>query len=179
MLLQPDRERSLMRHWILPLALILPLLAAQPAAAQQPAAPAGTQPPAAPAPAGPPHAWVMGVWTGGLFPAGETETAACYANATVIILRDVVLRAAVLDVAYRQRLIETVGPTPDGGLQLRLVPAAPPGGPFGGRMPPDIGFGCEGGPDVLRIERRGPNEIVFPDCREFLSPLKRCGAAGR
>ena len=53
------------------------------------------------------------------------------------------------------------------------------GGPFGGRVPPDAGFGCEGGMDVLRVERRGPDEIVFPDCREFVSPLKRCGAPSR
>ncbi|MBX9699437.1 MAG: hypothetical protein K2X74_08370 [Acetobacteraceae bacterium] len=157
------------------LALALPLLAAMPAAAQQ--APA-QQAPAQQAPAGPPHAWAYGVWTGGLFPAGETDTPACYANATVIILRDVVLRASVLDIVLRQRLIETVGPTAEGGLQFRLVPAAPVGSALGSRVPPDGGFGCEGGPDALRIERRGPNEIVFPDCREFLSPLKRCGAGG-
>ena len=24
------------------------------------------------------------------------------------------------------------------------------------------------------VERRGPNEIVFPNCSEFPSPLKRC-----
>lgn len=162
-----------MRHWVKLLVLGLPLLAAglPPARAQQ-APPAG---PAPAAPAGPPHAWAFGIWTGGLFPVGEPDAASCIANATVIILRDVVLRASVLDVAYRQRLIETVGPTPTGGLQFRLVPAAPIGGAFGGRVAPDSGFGCEGGPDGLVIERRGPNEIVLPNCREFLSPLKRCG----
>ena len=157
-----------MRHRMKLLALGLPLLlGAGGAAAQQ-------QQPAAP-----PHAWAFGVWTGGVFPAGDAEGAACYANATVIILRDVVLRASALDIAWRQRLIETVGPTADGGLEFRFVPAAPMAGPFGGRVPPDAGFGCEGGPNVLRIERRGPDEIVFPDCREFLSPLKRCGVPSR
>ena len=47
---------------------------------------------------------------------------------------------------------------------------------FGGRLPPDIGFGCGGSPDVLRVQRRGPDEIAFPDCADFPSPLKRCVA---
>ena len=34
--------------------------------------------------------------------------------------------------------------------------------------------GCASGPDVLRVERRGPDEIAFPGCGEFPSPLKRC-----
>lgn len=162
-----------MRRWIMLMALGMPLaLAAAPAAAQQ-------APPQAPLQGGPPHASVMGVWTGGIFPAGETEGAACYANATFIVLRDVVLRASSLDVAYRQRLIETVGTTAEGRLEFRFVPPAPVASPFGGRVPPDAGFGCEGGPNVLRIERRGPDEILFPDCREFLSPLKRCGVGTR
>lgn len=157
-----------MRHGIGLLALALTLLGAPAARAQQ-------APPAAAPIAGPPHAWAFGVWTGGLFPAGDLDPATCYANATVIILRDVVMRASVLDVAYRQRLIETVGPTPTGGLQFRLVPAPPIGGAFGGRAAPDSGFGCEGDPNALVIERRSQNEIVFPNCRDFLSPLKRCG----
>jgi hypothetical protein len=156
-----------MRHWGRMLALGLTLLAAMlPADAQAQQGAAG----------GPPHGWAFGVWTGGLFPAGDLDPTTCYANATVIILRDVVMRASVLDVVYRQRLIETVGPTQTGGLQFQLVPAPPVGGAFGGRVAPDSGFGCEGGPDSLVIERRGPNEIAFPNCREFLSPLKRCGA---
>jgi hypothetical protein len=47
---------------------------------------------------------------------------------------------------------------------------------FGGRVPPDGGFGCSGNPNLLRVERRGPDEITFPDCSEFPSPLKRCVA---
>jgi hypothetical protein len=129
---------------------------------------------------GPPHDWAFGVWTGGLFPAGNPDPEVCLANATVIILRDVVLRASALDVSFRQRVIETVARTTDGQvIEFRLVPAAPVGSAFGLRVPPDAGFGCDGGPDVLRAERRGADEMVFPGCREFLSPLKRCGVAGR
>lgn len=174
-----------MRHRVLLLALALSLPAAvaeaqpAPAPAPQSTAQPAPQSTAQPARQGPPHAWAMGVWTGGVFPAGDTEGPACYANATVIVLRDVVLRVSSLDVAYRQRLIETVATTPTGQLEFRLVPPAPVGSAFGARIPPDIGFSCEGGPNILRIERQGPNEISFPDCREFPSPLKRCGAPGR
>lgn len=171
-----------MRHRVLLLALALSLPAALAGAQQAPApapAPATAAPSAQPPRQGPPHAWAMGVWTGGVFPAGETEGPACYANATVIVLRDVVLRVSSLDVAYRQRLIETVATTPTGQLEFRLVPPAPVGSAFGARIPPDIGFSCEGGPNILRVERLGPNEISFPECREFPSPLKRCGAPGR
>lgn len=157
-----------MRAWVLLLALGLPLAAAtEDAAAQQRQ--------------GPPHEWALGVWTGGQFPPGDNDTQACFANATVIILRDVVMRASALDVAWRQRLVETVASSAEGGLEFRFAPATPVGGPFGGRVPPDIGFSCSGNPNVLRIERRGPDEIAFPNCAEFPSPLKRCvgGVAAR
>ena len=36
-----------------------------------------------------------------------------------------------------------------------------------------VGFGCTDA-NTLRVERRGENEIVFPNCSEFPSPLKRC-----
>jgi hypothetical protein len=140
-------------------ALGLPLAAALPAAAQQQRA-------------APPHEWLFGSWTGGIFPAGDATGARCFGQPTVIVTRDVVLRASPLDVAYRQRMIETVARTPD-GVEFRFVPAAPPSGPFAGRPPPDIGFGCAT-PDMLRVERRGEDEIVFPDCEQFPSPLKRC-----
>jgi hypothetical protein len=157
-----------MRRWGAWMALGLLLAAAGDEAGAQ--APRG----------GPPHEWAYGVWTGGQFPPGDTDTQACYGAATVIILRDVVMRATPLDVAYRQRLIETVAGMPDGGLEIRLLPAAPQAGPFGGRMLPDVGFGCDANPNLLRIQRRGPNEIAFPNCTEFPSPLRRCtGAAAR
>jgi hypothetical protein len=121
----------------------------------------------------PPHAWVFGSWTGGIFPPGEANGARCLGQPTVIFTRDVVLRASVLDVAYRQRLLETVTAGPD-SLEFRFLPVPPQASAFGARMPPDVGFGCPDGPNSLRVERRGPDEIVFPDCAEFPSPLKRC-----
>jgi hypothetical protein len=121
----------------------------------------------------PPHAWVFGSWTGGIFPPGETSGPRCTGQPTVIFTRDIVMRASALDIPYRQRLIETVAAEPQ-ALEFRMVPAAPQNTPFGARLPPDIGFGCPGGPNVLRVERRGPDEIVFPNCAEFPSPLKRC-----
>jgi hypothetical protein len=119
--------------------------------------------------ASPPHAWLFGSWTGGIFPAVDTEGPGCFGNAVVIFTRDVIMRMANLDVAYRQRLIETVAPTPD-GLEIRLLPA---GGP-GGRPLPESGFGCDGNPDLLRITRRGDDEIAFTNCIEFPSVLRRC-----
>lgn len=123
----------------------------------------------------PPHAFLFGAWTGGLFPALEREGAACLAQPTVIFTADVVMRASLTDVAYRQRLVETVSVS-QGRYEFRLVPAAPQLGPLGARVPPDVGFGCPGGANVLRVERRGDNEIVFPDCAEFPSPLLRCAS---
>ncbi len=118
---------------------------------------------------GPPHAWVFGTWTGGIFPAVDTEGPGCFGNPIVIFTRDVVLRAASLDVAYRQRFIETVAVTPD-GLEFRFVPVQMPGG----RMPPEIGFGCEGNPNLLRVVRQSDNEIAFPNCTDFPATLRRC-----
>lgn len=125
---------------------------------------------------GPPHEWVFGTWTGGLFPAADAESTACFAGPTVIFTRDLVLRASILDVAYRQRTIETVA-IQTNGLEFRFTPPMPIATPLGARIPPDSGFGCAGGnPNVLRVERRGPDEIVFPGCGEFPSALKRCVA---
>lgn len=115
---------------------------------------------------GPPHAWLFGTWTGGIFPAVDTEGPGCFGNAVVIFTRDVIMRMANLDVAYRQRLIETVAPTPD-GLEIRLLPA-------GGRPLPESGFGCDNNPNLLRVTRRGPDEIAFTNCVEFPSVLRRC-----
>ena len=121
----------------------------------------------------PPHAWVFGSWTGGIYPPGATSGPSCTGQPSVIFTKDVVLRASVFDVAYRQRIIETVATSPD-VLEFRFVPAQGPAGPLASRLPADLGFGCATGPNTLRVERRGPNEIAFPNCTEFPSPLQRC-----
>ena len=149
-----------MRRWALLLALGLPLAGPIDAGAQQRQ--------------GPPHEWVFGVWTGGQFPPGDTDTPACFGSPTVIFTRDVVMRIAAFDAAYHQRPVETAATLPDGGLEFRFVSAAPAARAMGARLPPDIGFGCGGSPDLLRVQRRGPDEIAFPDCADFPSSLKRC-----
>ncbi len=122
-----------------------------------------------PASSGPPHAWLYGTWTGGIFPATETQGEACFGQPTVIFTRDVIMRSSPLDIPFRQRLVETATATPN-GVEFRLVPVA---GIQGGRVPPGVGFGCSD-PNALRIERRGEDEIAFPNCDEFPAPLKRC-----
>jgi hypothetical protein len=71
--------------------------------------------------------------------------------------------------------VETVSVSGD-RYEFRLVQASPIIGPLGARVPPDVGFGCPGGANVLRVERRGEDQIVFPDCAEFVSPLLRCAS---
>jgi len=115
---------------------------------------------------GPPHEWMYGSWSGGIFPAVETVGPGCFGAVALIVTRDVIMRVSSLDIAFRQRAIETVALTPD-GLEFRLVP-------LGGRPTPEAGFGCDGNPDLLRISRRGPDEVVLPGCVEFPGPLRRC-----
>jgi hypothetical protein len=119
--------------------------------------------------AGPPHAWIFGTWTGGYFPAADNSGPSCTGQPSVIFTRDVVMRSSPLDVTYQQRVIETAAAQPN-GLEFRFSPVAQ----RGARLPPGTGFGCAGDPDLLRVERRGPDEIVFPDCADFPAPLKRC-----
>lgn len=121
----------------------------------------------------PPHAWLFGSWTGGLFPPADTEGPRCAGQPTVIFTREIVMRVGLLDPAYRQRGIETVAMREDGAT-FRFSPAGAPG-----RLPPDIGFGCPGGPDELEVRRLGPDEIAFPNCRDMPSPLRRCGSPNR
>jgi hypothetical protein len=125
---------------------------------------------------GPPHEWVFGTWTGGIFPVSEVDPAACFGSPDRHLHPRPGDARAALDTAYHQRAIETAATLPDGGLEFRFVPAAPMARAMGGRLPPDIGFGCGGSPDLLRVQRRGPDEIAFPDCTDFPSPLKRCVA---
>jgi len=116
---------------------------------------------------GPPHEWMFGGWTGGIFPITDTEGPACFGRVAVIVTRDIVMRVASLDVAFRQRAIETVALIPN-GLEFRFVPM-----PGRGAIP-EAGFGCDDNPNLLRVERRGEDEVVFPNCSEFPGPLKRC-----
>lgn len=153
-----------MRRWALLLAMGMPLVGSLEAGAQQRQ--------------GPPHEWVFGAWTGGLFPPGEANTPACFGSPTVIFTRDVVMRVSLLDTAYRQRTIETVAQVPD-GLEMRFTPATPELGALGARQAPDAGFGCAGNPNVLRVVRKGPDEIIFPNCSDFPAPLRRCTTAAK
>lgn len=165
-----------MRHIARCLILAAPLLATSAVAQRAPAPaqpPAATTPPAAGSSAVP-HEWLFGSWTGGLYPPGDTEGPRCFAQPTVIFTREVVMRSGILDPAYRQRFLETAATRP-GATSFRFIPAAP----SGSRLPPEIGFGCPGGPDTLEVEQVGPDEIVFPNCREMPSPLRRCGSPNR
>jgi hypothetical protein len=120
-----------------------------------------------------PHAWLFGAWSGGTLPPNRAQSAAaCNAVPTVIVTRDIVLRTTLLDPTYQQRIVETVRVTPDGAeIRFRPIPRIP--GMFGAQANP--GFGC-GSPDLLTIRRRGANEIEFPGCLDFPSPLVRCPA---
>jgi hypothetical protein len=118
-----------------------------------------------------PHEWLFGAWTGGAFPPADNSNPRCLGQPTVLFTRDVVMRATPFDFAYRQRLIETVAAR-ENGVEFRLTPVPVPGG----RVPADFAFGCQGGPDVLLVERRGADEIVLPNCEEMPFPLRRCGA---
>ena len=159
-----------MRRWLAILCALLPAAGAHAQTSATPAPGAGQpSPPAAAAP----HDFLMGAWTGGLFPAADNQGAACFGQPTVVFTRDVVIRVSLLDVAYRQRLVETAQATPD-GVEFRLVPAQASVPAVGGRLPPDVGFGCGDDPNALRVVRTGPDEITFPNCAEFPSPLRRC-----
>ena len=123
-----------------------------------------------------PHAWLFGTWTGGLFPAPQNVSReACLGQPVVIFTRDVVLRATLTDQLYSQRLIETVRATKYGA-EFQFLPATGGGGTtllgLAGTAP-QPGFGCED-PNVLHVERHGPNEITFPGCSDFPNPLVRC-----
>ncbi len=125
---------------------------------------------------GPPHSFLFGSWTGGLFPApaGSVTAESCLATPTVIFTRDVVLRATVADPVYLQRQIETVRTSPQGA-EFRFIGQG--GGPasstLGIEPPGSTGFGCDSA-DVLHVQRRSENEIVFTGCADFPTPLVRC-----
>jgi hypothetical protein len=124
----------------------------------------------------PPQAFLLGAWTGGLFPAPSVLSAQqCLAQPTVIFTRDVVMRATYTDAFYVQRLVETARGTGNGvdfEFSPSAAPAAAPGLPgfTGGGT---TGFGCESN-DVLHVQRITTNQIRFPGCRDFPFPLVRC-----
>jgi hypothetical protein len=85
--------------------------------------------------------------------------------------RDVVMRFGILDLACRQRAAHRVAPRP-GGVCFPFMPGAAPG--IAARLPPDTGFGCPGGPDMLKIEPIGADEILFPLAGTCPPPLQSC-----
>jgi hypothetical protein len=125
---------------------------------------------------GMPQAFLLGAWTGGLFPAPTLVSAEqCLAQPTVIFTRDVVMRATLTDVFYIQRQVDTARGTGN-GVDFRFVTtaaqAAAPGLPgFTGSGAG--GFGCESA-DLLHVQRITPNQIRFPGCTDFPFPLVRC-----
>jgi hypothetical protein len=160
----PNHARTAMHRLIAKMLAAACLLAAlsPPVLAQQRAAP--------------PHAWLVGTWTGGMFPASANLPAAlCLAQPTVIITQDLVLHARLTELTLVQRLIETVHAVP-GGTEFRFVAATEPAspGPFGAPAgASQSGFGCAS-PDRLLVVKRGENEIAFPNCANFQYPLHRC-----
>lgn len=122
----------------------------------------------------PPHAWLFGIWTGGIFPVPSGfSNQACLSQPVVIFTRDLVLRATLTEQVLTQREIETARNSSQGA-EFRF--AAAPGGGGGllsGGVGPAIGFGCSS-PDELHVQRRGDNEITFPGCTDFPNPLVRC-----
>jgi hypothetical protein len=121
----------------------------------------------------PPHAWLFGTWTGGLFPPPERLTAqACFSQPVVIFTRDLVMRATLTEQTLTQLEVETARATSTGVEFHFSAPAVTPR-MFGGGVAGTIGFGCPI-PDGLTVQRRGENEISFPDCADFPYPLVRC-----
>ncbi len=150
-------------HRSLPLAALL-------LAAAFPALPAGAQR------GQPPHAWLFGTWTGGLFPAPENiSSEACLSQPVVIFTRDLVLRATLIQQTLTQRVIETAN-VAAGNVEFRFAPGGAAAGDSALGLPNPAtaaGFGCAS-EDVLHVQRKGPNEITFPGCKDFPNPLVRC-----
>jgi len=115
-------------------------------------------------PDAPIDASLFGEWVGGIFPPPVTLSAReCLSQPMVIFTRDSVLHAIMTSTGYEQRAIESVRATPT-GFVIQLYPDRNPG---------LVGFGCPN-PDVLPVQRRGNDEIAFPDCSALPFPLIRC-----
>ncbi len=123
----------------------------------------------------PPHAWLFGAWAGGILPAPpDMDARECEARATFVVTRDVVIHSTLTHPEAIENLIASVRGTPDGTI-FALAPTDTKPQTIAG-LADDLGFGCPQ-PDVLRVVRVGPNEIRFPDCTGFPSPLVRCPSA--
>ena len=124
----------------------------------------------------PPHAWLFGMWAGGIYPAPAHMTPAeCQQQATFVVTQDAVIHSTLTHPTAIQNLIASVRGTPDGTVFL-LAPTDDKPEVIAG-VPQDLGFGCPQD-NVLRVVRVGPNEIAFPDCKGFPSPLVRCPQPG-
>ncbi len=125
----------------------------------------------------PPHAWLFGIWTGGLFPVvGEMTQAQCVAQPAMIFGQDQVSRASLTSSMMAARDIVTVRAMP-GGTEFHFtpLPPAPPADTLQALQKPadPRGFGCES-PDILHVQKISENEIAFPGCADFPYPLVRC-----
>ncbi len=137
------------------------LLLATPVCAQQ----RSRAPQVVPDRGGPPHAWLFGVWTGGLFPVlDDMLSQDCSTQPTVVFGQDVVGNATLTGGGMTQRVIETVR-TSVGGAEFRFTPASSAA----------AGYGCDD-PNVLHVAREPGDAITFPHCTAFPYPLRRCGA---
>ncbi len=122
----------------------------------------------------PPHAWLFGTWAGGILPApAHMSSTECLAHASFEVSQDIVMHSTLTHPAPIHNLIVSVRGTPDGTIFVLAPPSEKPAMIAG--VPVDLGFGCPH-PNVLRVVRVGPNEIRFPDCTGFPSPLVRCVA---
>jgi hypothetical protein len=120
----------------------------------------------------PPHAWLFGTWAGGILPAPpDMDARECEARATFVVTKDMVIHSTLTHPDAIENLIVSVRGTPNGTI-FALAPTDAKPETIAG-LPDDLGFGCPQ-PDVLRVVRVGPNEIRFPDCTDFPSPLVRC-----
>ena len=153
-----------MRRAVLFALLAVPVLMAAPGIAAPQPRPRQAEP--APARGGPPHAWLFGVWTGGLFPVldGMLEKD-CSTQATVGFAQDTVAHTTLLNNGMVRRVIETVRTSPTGA-EFRFAP-----------IETDLaGFGCDD-PNALHVERINADMISFPNCAGFPYPLQRCPAS--
>jgi hypothetical protein len=131
-------------------------------------------PPSVKAQGAPPHAWLFGAWAGGILPAPpDMDPRECEARATFVVTRDMVIHSTLTHPDAIENLIASVRGTPNGTI-FALAPTDTKPQTIAG-LADDLGFGCPQ-PDVLRVVRVAPNEIRFPDCADFPSPLVRCPA---